>query len=166
MSTAKSSSVRELVVIPDGVLTCPPQLPDFALSVEANYGQTHEPTTQTQGHPSASEASSLVPGLPPPQSPPQRPLRYDAYEAPPPARRHHSRSPTQHRSRSSISARSSSQLSVDSLSSDYIDPEMAKTMTAGELALMPTEVRNLDYSPFLNAEVNYLVSSAVAKILH
>lgn len=65
-----------------------------------------------------------------------------------------------------MSARSSSQLSVDSLSSDYIDPEMAKTMTAGELALMPTEVRNLDYSPFLNAEVNYLVSSAVAKILH
>lgn len=65
-----------------------------------------------------------------------------------------------------MSARSSSQLSVDSLSSDYIDPEMAKTMTAGELALMPTEVRNLDYSPFLNAEVNYLVSSAVEKILH
>jgi len=65
-----------------------------------------------------------------------------------------------------MSARSSSQLSVDSLSSDYVDPEMAKTMTAGELALMPTEVRNLDYSPFLNAEVNHLVSSALVKILH
>ena len=55
---------------------------------------------------------------------------------------------------------------MDSLSSDYVDPEMAKTMTAGELALMPTEVRNLDYSPFLNAEVNHLVSSALVKILH
>ena len=55
---------------------------------------------------------------------------------------------------------------MDSLSSDYIDPEMAKTMTAGELALMPSEVRNLDYSPFLNAEVNHLVSFAVVNILH
>lgn len=37
---------------------------------------------------------------------------------------------------------------------------MAKTMTAGDLALMPTEVRNLDYSPFLNAnlDVDRLVS--------
>lgn len=59
-----------------------------------------------------------------------------------------------------MSARSPSQLSVDSLSSDYVDPEMAKTMTAGDLALMPTEVRNLDYSPFLNAnlDVDRLVS--------
>lgn len=30
---------------------------------------------------------------------------------------------------------------------------MAKTMTAGELALMPSEVRNVDYSPFLNANL-------------
>lgn len=67
-----------------------------------------------------------------------------------------------------MSARSSSQLSVDSLSSDYVDPEMAKTMTAGELALMPSEVRNLDYSPFLNTnrEINHLVSPAVVNILH
>jgi len=143
VSTAKSSS-----------------LPDFALSVEVNYGQTHEPITQTQGYPSTSETSSLVPGLSPPQSPPQRPLRYDAYEAPPPARRLTSRSPPQHRSRSSAPARSPSQVSVDSLSSDYVDPEMAKTMTAGDLALMPSEVRNLDYSPFLNAEVSHLAERA------
>ena len=132
------------------------QLPDFALSIELNYGQTQEPITQ----PSTSETSSLVPGLSPPQSPPQRPLRYDAYEAPSPARRLASRSPTQHRSRSSTSARSPSQLSVDSLSSDFIDPEMAKTMTAGELTLLPSEARNLEYSPFLNLnqEVDHLVS--------
>ena len=57
---------------------------------------------------------------------------------------------------------------MDSLSSDYVDPEMAKTMTAGELALMPSEVRSLDYSPFLNAnlEVNHLVSPTVVDILH
>ena len=50
---------------------------------------------------------------------------------------------------------------MDSLSSDYVDPEMAKTMTAGDLALMPSEVRNLNYSPFLNVgpEVDHLVSS-------
>jgi len=65
-----------------------------------------------------------------------------------------------------MSTRSSSRLSVDSLSSDYVDPEMTKTMTAGELALMPSEVRNLDYSPFLNTEVNHLVSSAMVNILH
>jgi len=101
-----------------------------------------------------------VPGLSPPQSPPQRPLRYDAYEAPSPTRRLASRSPTQDRSRSSTSARSPSQLSVDSLSSDFIDPEMAKTMTAGQLTLLPSEVRNLEYSPFLNLnqEVDHLVS--------
>ncbi|KAF9647646.1 ARM repeat-containing protein [Thelephora ganbajun] len=136
-------------------------LPDFALSIEISYGQAHEQTTQPQG-PTTSETPSLVPGLSPPQSPSQRPLRYDAYEAPPPARRLNSRSPTKYRSRSSLSARSSSQLSVDSLSSDYVDPEMAKTMTAGELALMPSEVRNLDYSPFLNTnlEVNHLAERA------
>jgi hypothetical protein len=50
---------------------------------------------------------------------------------------------------------------VDSLSSDYVDPEMAKTMTAGELTLMSGEVRELGYSPFLNAnlEVDRLVGS-------
>ena len=66
-----------------------------------------------------------------------------------------------------MSARSSSQVSVDSLSSDYVDPEMAKTMTAGELALMPNEVRGLDYSPFLNAdmEINRLVSPTMINIL-
>ena len=44
---------------------------------------------------------------------------------------------------------------------------MAKTMTAGELSLMPSEVRNLDYSPFLNMnlEVNDLVSSTVISVL-
>lgn len=138
----------------------PSQLPDFVLSIEVNYGQTHEPTIQPGGQPPTSETSSLVPGLPPPLSPPQRPLRYDAYESPPPARRLATRSPVQNRSRSSASARSSSQLSVDSLSSDYVDPEMAKTMTPGELALMPSEVRNLNYSPFLNVnlEVDHLVS--------
>jgi hypothetical protein len=57
---------------------------------------------------------------------------------------------------------------VDSLSSDYVDPEMAKTMTAGDLALMPSEVRNLDYSPFLNttSEVNNLVSPTAVNLLH
>ena len=56
---------------------------------------------------------------------------------------------------------------MDSLSSDYVDPEMAKTMTAGELSLMPSEVRNLDYSPFLNMnlEINDLVSPTVVNIL-
>ena len=36
---------------------------------------------------------------------------------------------------------------------------MAKTITAGELALMPSEARNLDYSPFLNSnlEIDRLV---------
>ena len=44
---------------------------------------------------------------------------------------------------------------------------MAKTMTAGELSLMPSEVRNLDYSPFLNMnlEINDLVSPTVVNIL-
>ena len=67
-----------------------------------------------------------------------------------------------------MSARSSSQLSVDSLSSDYVDPDMAKTMTPGELSLMPNEVRNLDYSPFLNMnlDINHLVSQNVLNILH
>lgn len=141
------------------------QLPDFALSIEANYGQAHEPATQPLGQPSTPETSSLVPGLSPPQSPLQRPLRYNAYETPPLARRLTSRSPTQHRSRSSISARSPSQLSVDSLSSDYVDPHMAKTMTPGELTLMPSEVRNLDYPPFLNLnqEVDHLVSPTPPK---
>lgn len=43
---------------------------------------------------------------------------------------------------------------------------MAKTITAGELALMPSEVRNLDYSPFLNAnpEVDHLVSPTPAAV--
>lgn len=165
VSTAKSSSVGDSGIISNKLLMHPPQLPDFAFSIEFNFGQAHEPTTQPQVHPSTSE-TSLVPGLSPPRSPP-RPLRYDAYEPPPPARRLHSRSPTQHRSRSSMSTRSSSQLSVDSLSSDYVDPEMAKTMTAGALALMPNEVRNLDYSPFLNTnmEVNHLVSPTVIVIL-
>lgn len=165
MSTAKSSSVGNSGAISNTLLTHPPQLPDFAFSIEFNYGQTHEPVTQPQVHPSTPE-TSLVPGLSPPRSPP-RPLRYGAYEPPPPARRLHSRSPTQHRSRSSMSARSSSQVSVDSLSSDYVDPEMAKTMTAGELALMPNEVRGLDYSPFLNAdmEINRLVSPTMINIL-
>lgn len=159
MSTAKSSSVSDSGGLKQAA-DAPSQLPDLALSIEFNYGQAHEPTTQPQAQPPTSGTSSLVPGLSPPQSPPQRPLRYDAYEAPPPARRLASRSPTQPRSRSSISARSSSQLSVDSLSSDYVDPDMAKTMTAGELALISSEVRNLDYSPFLNAnsEIDHLVS--------
>lgn len=136
------------------------QIPDFAFSLEFNYGLAHEPPTQLRGRLSISQVPALVPGLSPPQSPPQRPLRYDAYDAPPPPRRFNSRSPTQYRSRSSLSARSSSQLSVDSLSSDYVDPEMAKTMTAGELALMPGEVEKLGFSPFLNAnlEVGLLVS--------
>ena len=166
VSTAKSSSVGDLVATLDRAANMLSQLPDFALSVEFNYGQTHESAAQPQGHSPTPETSSLVPGLSSPQSPPQRPLRYDAYDAPSPAKRLNSRSPTQRRSRSSMSTRSSSQLSVDSLSSDYVDPEMAKTMTAGELALMPSEVRNLDYSPFLNMEVNHLVSSAVVNILH
>ena len=57
-------------------------------------------------------------------------------------------------------------MSVDSLSSDFIDPEMAKTMTAGELTLLPSEVRNLDYPPFLsfNQEADYLVSPAPAVV--
>lgn len=161
MTTAKSSSVgARAPVVTSKCSDMFSQIPDFAFALEFNYGLAHEPPTQPQEQFSISQASSLVPGLSPPQSPPQRPLRYDAYEAPPPPRRINSRSPTQYRSRSSLSARSPSQLSVDSLSSDYVDSEMAKTMTAGELALMPSEVGKSSHSTFLNAnlEVNRLVS--------
>lgn len=156
VTTAKSSSVCKPVVTSKNLLKVS-QIPDFAFSLESNHGLANEPSTQPQGQLPTSQAPSLIVGFSPPQSPAQRPLRYDAYEAPPQPERHNSRSPTQHRSRSSLSARSSSQLSADSLSSDYMDPEMAKTMTAGELTLMPNEVRKLGFWN-ANLEVDRLVS--------